>query len=247
MTAETHPPKKPLMKGPSTISGFENVDFRRLSELIYKIMDEKSITLEDLSKTTGKPQNFIKMYISGFRRNFGHTLKQITEILEIPVDEIPRISEPTKTASGKNVFISYSHKDKEFLSRLMVHLKPLEKSGVIDSWVDTKLLAGDKWKKEIEKALKGARVAILLISADFLASSFIVDNELPPLLKAAEESGVLIIPVILKPCRFARDPNLNEFQAINTPDDPIALMDEVERESIYDSISLRIEMELIKK
>ena len=85
-----------------------------------------------------------------------------------------------------NVFISYSHSDREYLDRLLVHLKPLEKDGRIDLWVDTRLRAGDRWKKEIEKALNRANVAVLLVSADFLASDFITDNELPPLLKNAE-------------------------------------------------------------
>jgi hypothetical protein len=69
-----------------------------------------------------------------------------------------------------NVFVSYSHNDAEFLDRLLVHLKPLEKEGLLDLWVDTRLRAGDKWKKEIEKALQRATVAVLLVSADFLAS-----------------------------------------------------------------------------
>jgi hypothetical protein len=51
------------------------------------------------------------------------------------------------------------------------------------------LRAGDKWKREIEKALQRATAAVLLVSADFLASDFITDNELPPLLKNAEEQG----------------------------------------------------------
>jgi hypothetical protein len=123
----------------------------------------------------------------------------------------------------------------------MIHLKPLEKQGLIDTWVDTRLMAGDKWKKEIEKALKNAKVGILLISADFLASDFIISNELPPLLHSAEEAGTLIIPVILKPCRFLRDKNLREFQAINLPDEPLSQVNDNEREIIYDSIAQRIE------
>ncbi len=79
----------------------------------------------------------------------------------------------------------------------------------------------------------------------FLASDFIVDNELPPLLQKANSEGATIIPVILKPCRFTRDVNLNEFQAINSPDEPVGLLDEVEREMVFDAVSQRIE-ELFK-
>ena len=102
------------------------------------------------------------------------------------------------------VSISYSHNDQEYLDRLLVHLKPLERDGLIDLWVDTKLRAGDRWKTEIEKALQKATVAVLLVSADFLSSDFIIDNELPPLLRNAEERGTRIIPLIIKPCRFTR-------------------------------------------
>jgi hypothetical protein len=70
-------------------------------------------------------------------------------------------------------------------------MRPFEKKGVIDLWVDTKINVGEKWKEKIQQALDRAAIAILLISADFLASDFIIDNELPPLLKAAEEKGNL--------------------------------------------------------
>jgi hypothetical protein len=141
----------------------------------------------------------------------------------------------------QSVFVSYSHFDREYLDRLLVHLKPLEKDGVIDLWVDTRLRAGDRWKKEIEKALSRSTVALLLVSADFLASDFITDNELPPLLRNAEEKGTRIIPLILKPCRFTRDKNLRHFQAINAPDRSLIRISEGEQESLYDAVALEIE------
>lgn len=140
-----------------------------------------------------------------------------------------------------NVFISYSHSDREYVDRLLVHLKPLEKEGLIDLWVDTRLRAGDRWKKEIEKALSRATVAILLVSADFLASNFITDNELPPLLRNAEEKGTRIVPLILKPCRFARDKNLRHFQAINDPMQSLVLLSPGEQEVFYDQVAIEVE------
>ena len=148
---------------------------------------------------------------------------------------------PKQQPKNRNLFISYSHKDKDCLDRLLVHLKPLEKEGVIDLWVDTRLSAGEKWKARIEESLRNARVAILLVSADFLASEFIVDNELPPLLAAAEAEGTCIIPIVVKPCRFARDKNLSVFQAINDPRAPLLKMEMAEQEEIYDRVSELVE------
>jgi hypothetical protein len=121
----------------------------------------------------------------------------------------------------------------------------LEKKGLIEPWSDTKISAGEHWKKEIQKALDEAQVAILLVSADFLASDFIVNNELPPLLTRANEEGATIIPIILKPCRFVRERNLSMFQAINIPEAPLISASEHESELIYDAVAQRIE-ELIE-
>jgi len=143
-----------------------------------------------------------------------------------------------------NVFLSYSHSDRDYLDRLLIHLKPLEKEGLIDLWVDTRLRAGDRWKKEIEKALTRATVAILLVSADFLASDFITDNELPPILRNAEEKGTRIIPIIVKPCRFTRDKNLRHFQAINDPKDALILLSEGDQEKHYDAVAAEVEKTL---
>lgn len=147
----------------------------------------------------------------------------------------------TWKAEHKNVFISYRHTDKEFLDELKVHLRPLEKSQRLDVWADQRIMAGSNWKHEIESALQRAHVAILLISPDFLASDFIVDNELPVLLTKAEEKGVTILPLILRPCRFSRDPQLKIFQAVNPPDIPLASLPQWERDQYYDCVARRIE------
>lgn len=139
------------------------------------------------------------------------------------------------------VFISYSHIDEKYLKRLQVHLKPLENNGIIERWDDTKIKTGDKWKEEITKALDASAIAVLIISADFLASDFIIDNELPPLLEKAQMDGTKILPVILSHCRFIRDKHLSQFQSLNPPDMPILQMSENEQEKIWNKLSNVIE------
>lgn len=134
---------------------------------------------------------------------------------------------------GGKVFISYSHQDMDWLTRLRVHLKPLERDHEIDVWEDTKIKPGSNWRTEIEAAITSARVAVLLVSADFLASDFISANELPPLLKAAEKSGTAILPVILGPSWFEKTEDLSKFQTVNSPSRPLISLSRSEQESIF--------------
>lgn len=131
----------------------------------------------------------------------------------------------------EKIFVSYSHFDKEFLVDLKRHFKPFLKK--VDFWDDTKITPGQKWKQEISKAISETKVAILLISTDFLGSDFIASNELPPLLKAAEESGAVILPVILKPVLFEEFDELNQYQAFNAPSNPIIKMESTEKEDLW--------------
>ena len=144
-------------------------------------------------------------------------------------------------SSRTKVFISYSHADKEWLDRLKRHLKPLVREGNLDCWDDTHIRPGDDWKQEIQNALDTAQVAVLLISADFFASDFIDETELPPLLADAKAKGVRILPVIISASRFKRVPELARFQAVNPPDRPLDEMPRAEQEKVLERLAHTIE------
>jgi hypothetical protein len=144
-------------------------------------------------------------------------------------------------STDTKVFISYSHVDTAWLERLKRHLKPLVREGSLDYWDDTHIRPGDDWQQEIRTALDRAQVAVLLISADFFASDFIEETELPPLLAAAQAKGVRILPVILSASRFARDPNLVRFQSVNPPDRPLDKMTSGEQEEVFERLAQTIE------
>jgi TIR domain len=125
---------------------------------------------------------------------------------------------------GNYVFISYSHADRRWLDRLLQQLRPLVRGGDIQVFSDKDIRVGDDWRNGIQVALDSTRVAILLISPAFLASDFIVDQELPPLLARAESKGATIIPVILASSLFEMMPALSRFQAANPPSRPLSAM-----------------------
>jgi tetratricopeptide (TPR) repeat protein len=139
------------------------------------------------------------------------------------------------------VFISYSHKDARWLQRVQVHFSPFERQGKIQRWDDTMITPGKKWRDEISLALTCAKVAVLLVSADFLASDFIANEELPRLLSAAENDGVVIVPVILSPCAFNSVETLSQFQSINPPSQPLSGLSKTKREQLLVKLTEVIE------
>jgi hypothetical protein len=139
--------------------------------------------------------------------------------------------------SRTQVFISYSHRDADWLARLLVHLKPLERADKVDVWHDEKIKGGAKWRAEIEQNIAATKVAVLLVSADFLASDFIASDELPPLLKAAEEEGAVILSVILSASLFEETPALSQFQSVNSPQKPLIDMTRGEQEAVLVKVS----------
>jgi len=120
------------------------------------------------------------------------------------------------------IFISYSHKDKAWKDRLVTHLGILQRQGVLEIWEDRRIQAGEEWLPEIERALHDAGLAILLISADFLTSRFIMDKEVPVLLARRQQQGVRLIPFIVRDCAWQQVDWLRSLQAKPQDGRPLA-------------------------
>lgn len=104
------------------------------------------------------------------------------------------------------IFISYSHQDGAWKDRLATRLGVLQRQGLLDPWDDRRIGAGADWRHEIEAAIERAGVAVLLVSADFLTSDFILGQEVPQLLQRRDEEGLRVFPVIVRPCTWRSGP-----------------------------------------
>lgn len=122
----------------------------------------------------------------------------------------------------KQVFISYSHKDEEWKNRLVTHLLVLEKEGHLTVWHDRKIEHGNEWYPEIEKALNNSDIALLLVTANFLTSSFVLNEEIPRLLHRRLHDGLKVLPVIVEPCAWKFVAWLSSIQVFPSDGEPLS-------------------------
>jgi hypothetical protein len=121
----------------------------------------------------------------------------------------------------ENIFISYCREDSRWLEKLREMLAPLLRKEQLKTWDDSDIKAGTRWYEEIKRAIASSKVAVLLVSAHFLASKFIMEDELP-LLNAARNDGLIILWVAVSHCMY-RYTDLAAEQALNT--DPAKPLD----------------------
>lgn len=138
------------------------------------------------------------------------------------------------------VFVSYSREDKTWMARLTTMLAPIVKDNVINVWNDTMIKPGEYWQEKIEEALKRAKVAVLIVSPEFLASEYIQTKQLPLLLDSEKESGARVVWFPVRPSLVDRTPIIH-YEAVIEPSSPLNSMNECEQDKALVRIANAIE------
>jgi hypothetical protein len=122
------------------------------------------------------------------------------------------------TGNSISVFISYSRKDEALMRELEGHLKPLQRSGLVDSWHDGYIAPGEEWEPTLKAHLETAQIILLLISVDFINSGYCYDVELSKAISRHQTGDAHVIPIILRHCLWQQTPvgemKLGELQAL---------------------------------
>ena len=89
-------------------------------------------------------------------------------------------------------------------------------------WEFRSLEAGTEWDAEIRKHLHAAKLILLLVSPDFFASRYTVEEELKTALERHAAGSARVVPIIIRPCDWPNT-DLRKLQAL--PQDGKAVTD----------------------
>jgi len=118
-----------------------------------------------------------------------------------------------ETREPFRLFLSYSHKDKHYVEELRKALKPSERNGLVQSWYDGEITAGEEWKALIEQRLQQADIIVCQLSRDFLNSDFCTLKELKTAIERKEAGKAGLVAYVLHACDW-RSTEIANFQIL---------------------------------
>ena len=148
-------------------------------------------------------------------------------------DRLEEIFTPTVRQANK-IFVSYSHKDREWKDRLCQMLSPFLRDGDLELqlWVDDgDIQSGDRWHEELQSALKAAGVVVVLVSASFLDSEYVMKYELPEIISAASDGKTRLFWVYVSHAAYDAT-ELAPFQAAHDVSQPLYALARPEQDAI---------------
>lgn len=110
------------------------------------------------------------------------------------------------------IFISYSHKDKEFVDCLATQLVRRNVNVWLDRW---ELSVGDSLVDRVQDAVDGASALLVILSNASVCSEWCKKELSAGLLRELEEKRVVVMPVMLEDCPvpvFARGKMFADFR-----------------------------------
>jgi hypothetical protein len=139
----------------------------------------------------------------------------------------------------KTIFISYSHADEKWLTRLKGVLDPLLSGTGIEIWDDSHIAPGMEFKDEITTVIHYSCAALLLVSPNFLSSDFITEHELPLFLAAASEVGLLVLWVLIEDCDYEAT-WLASYQSLHDLRKPLGSLPTDSCQTVLDDICRKV-------
>jgi hypothetical protein len=158
------------------------------------------------------------------------------------------VSTALQSIEAVEVFFSYAREDEDLRDELEKHLAILKRQGVITSWHDRKIGVGKEWECEIDKHLNTARVILLLISPDFMASDYCWSVEVERAMERHKAGEACVIPIILRPV-YWEDTPFDKLQALPKGAKPVTSWSNRDEAflDVADGIKVAVEQLIVPK
>jgi hypothetical protein len=111
------------------------------------------------------------------------------------------------------VFLSYSHDDKAWRDAFVTMLRPAADRHGLELWADDHILVGDRWERVVGDKLASAVMGVLLVTDNYLASSYSWDVEV----KTMVDRAVPVAWVLVEECLWDFRPELAVLQCAQDP------------------------------
>jgi hypothetical protein len=107
--------------------------------------------------------------------------------------------ETTISALPPKVFISYSHIDRDFVSKLA---KELLKHRIIVWWDEWEIKVGDSLIAKIEDGITGSAYLVVVLSPTSVNSSWVKEELNSAIIRQLEEKRTFVLPLLLNDCKI---------------------------------------------
>ena len=145
-------------------------------------------------------------------------LGDVFRFAELKVGKVPIFGGTTpRVPDGRNIpraFFSYSKHDVAYLEAFKNQLSALQRERKIRFWDDRYIQPGDAWDEAIKDALHTSDIIFLLMSADFIATRYIRETEIPRALERHAAREARVIPIKIRACDWTVLSSVKDLQAL---------------------------------
>ncbi len=131
------------------------------------------------------------------------------------------------------VFVSYSHKDAGFRSKLEVHLAALKREGAVQTFFDGDIHPGANLDASIKRELREAGVFVALASPEYLNSDYCFVKEYQYALRRAGRKTMHVVVAVIRPCQW-KHTRMGRYKAL--PEDGKEVTTWGNRDSAFEDI-----------
>lgn len=160
------------------------------------------------------------------------TRQQIDQLIEeLRVEPCVDESIPEQDIVGNQrdtIFICYTEADLYWHSRFFTAFVPAINHANLSVWSINYMETGDIIQDVIQKKVTETRIALLLVTSEFLADKELEESQLNPFLQAAKNNEIIIFWVAVSACGYQYSP-IRIYRCANNPDEPLNSLSEAEQ------------------